>query len=156
MSIFDILPWWSWLFGTLGVAGVLALVILAPAAAAVAEQTMAAAIGRMLQTRIGVAVLVGALALFAGQVIGGLYVEGRCKALIESQRQAAAAAATQRDADIAAATEKKYELVIEKLQRTANARNEEAANYERTMLAAIAGGAGQCPLGADALSLRRR
>lgn len=156
MSVFDILPWWSWLFGTLGLVGVIALIVLAPAAATLAEQGIAAALGRMLQTRVGVAIIVGAIALFVGHVAGGLYVESKCAGKLEDQRLAAEAAGKKRDADVASATERKYAPVIKQLGTSADARNLEADSYERKMLGAIAGGAGSCQLGDEPLRLRRR
>lgn len=158
MSFTDILPWWTWLFGSVGLAGAIALMVLAPAAAAAAEQTLAAVVGRMLQTRIGVAMIVGAIALFVGHLHGALYVENKCEGRLESQRQASAAAGVKRDTSIENATVQKYTPVVAGLEQQADQFQQWVGTYERNKLAELAqapGAAAQCQLGDRALQLRR-
>jgi hypothetical protein len=153
MSIFDILPWWTWLFGSLGVGGAIALAVLAPAAAAAAEQTLAAVVGRLLQTRIGVGLIVGAIALFLGWVGGALHVENICDGRLESQRLMAEAAGKKRDADIAGQIAWKYSPVLKQLEASAETMKQEAARYVPEKPVPLAAGGG-CQLGAAALRLR--
>lgn len=154
MNLFDILPWWTWLFGSLGLGGAIALAVLAPAAAAAAEQTMAAVLGRLLQTRIGVGVIVAAIALFLGWVGGALHVENICDGRLEQQRLAAEAAGQQRDADIKSQVASKYTPLLKHLSDNAATMQQEVADYEFKMPAPVAVG-GRCELGAAALRLRQ-
>jgi hypothetical protein len=159
VTAFDVLPWWTWLVGTLGLLGALACLLLVPAigaaVAAVIGQRVAEMIGELLRTRIGAVAIAAALAFAGGAVWAGHQAAQACAARIEELKAAAEAARKTRDAEIAAAIEQKYAPVIETLRERETDLQQQAADYEKRILELAAAG-DHCPVGTDALRLRQQ
>lgn len=91
MNFWTALNWGLAIVGTLGVAGAIALAIFAPAVAQVLLNGVVGIVRRLLQTRIGVAILVGALCLIGGELAGDWHGRSTCRtAQAQADREAAA------------------------------------------------------------------
>lgn len=78
MSILSIYPWWTWLVATLGIGGIIALIVLLPAAAGIAERGFVAILSRVWSTRLGMALICIMAALWLGHTEGALFMRGQC------------------------------------------------------------------------------
>jgi hypothetical protein len=92
------LNWTLAIVGSIGFAGMVALVIFAPGAAAIAEKGVVIVIRDMLRTRIGTAILVAVLCLIVGELAGDWHGRTACRAdQARAEQEAAARDKTQGD-----------------------------------------------------------
>lgn len=154
MSLFDFFPWWSWLIGAVGLGGLLALWLLAPAAAAILAELVGKLLRAILATRIGCAILAAAIAGTAADLHRRAAEQAVCEERIDDLREKAKAAAQKRDADIAAATERQFRPIIDDLQKQADDLQRQASEYETQLQGQKP--AAQCQLGDGPLRLRKR
>ncbi len=135
VSLFGLLSWWTWAVGALGIAGAVALAVVAiggaPMLAAMLGQRVAALIAEFLATTLGLAIVVGLCAWFASAMLTGQRAASECAArldhikraaLEERERLAALAAQQQAEAERRAAEElaaqaKESQQVIHALQQ---------------------------------------
>lgn len=100
MSLFSIYPWWTWLLGTLGIGGIVLLIVCLPAAAGIAEKGFVAILSRVWSTRLGMALICILVALWIGHTEGALFMRGQCneqQALDKLAAEQAAHEITRRD-----------------------------------------------------------
>ena len=151
MGFFDILPWWSWAVGTLGVAGVVALAIFAPALAGVLLKGLLHISEEILKTRLGLAAAVGLAAALGGYFTGAIYVEHKCEARIEQMKADAEEARLARDTGIRDELERTYGPVVADLKTRADKLQQQVADHERRTAKDA-----RCQLGPGPLRLRQR
>lgn len=142
--------------GVLGVGGMIAAFIFAPAVATIIVQRLEKLASAVLSTRIGCALVVGALAFGAGDLSRRLADAGRCDAAIAELKAKAEAAAEARDTDIRKQVEAEQAPVIAELRKQAEEALGEAQRYEKERLALVAASGGKCVLDAGALRVRNR
>lgn len=142
-----------WIVPLVGAGGLIALMIFAPAAAAVVITVGKDLLGAILSTRAGCAILAALTFGGAGELHGRMGERAACDGRIAVLQKAAEDAAQKRDAEIAAAIEQKYAAQMSALDGESKSLKAQVDDYERKILAAA--GAGQCVLGVDALRLRQ-
>lgn len=149
MHWYDVLSIWAWLVGGLGLVGALALIAVtvmgAPWLAAVVGERVAKLIGELLNTTIGLVLVVGACAWFGSYLVTAHQAKAECRDVVAKMKQHAEELRKQRDDEIAAQVKQQYEPEIAKLKEREAARNKEASN----------GQGNGCRLGANALRLRK-
>lgn len=153
MGIFDILPWWTWAIGTFGITGLIAFVLLAPAAANALFSFILNRLGAALGTPVGAGLIVGSLALGLGYLWGGFSAESKCNAAIEQMKEAAREAADARDSAIGRIIEQKFKPVADALEAQSGDFKKQVDAYEQQINGQ---GSVRCPLGPEPLRLRRR
>lgn len=151
MNLFSIYPWWAWALSTLGLGGIIACVIFAPALANAIAGWVLKKIGAAIRTPLGAGLVAGALAFGAAWFWQGLRLEAMCNAQIQQMKDDARNAANARDAAIRQELERKYEPIVRDLQQQAADRDAKVSEYE-TQLAAKGGA--RCVLSPGTLRLR--
>lgn len=148
------LLWILGLVSALGVAGAIALAIFAPALAAALLNGALALLTRLWATRAGMALIVGALALVAGEIHGRLTENAACEERIAQMKRQGEIDRAARDKEIAEELERRYGPQVVELRRLSDDLQKQVSDYEKRLLAGAS--AGSCQLGTDALRLRRK
>lgn len=151
MNFLQIWPWWGWALSTLGIGGIIACVIFAPALANAIAGWVLKKIGAAIRTPLGAGLIAGALAFGAAWFWQGLRLEAMCNAQIQQMKDDARSAANARDAAIRQELERKYQPIVRDLEQQAADREEKVQDYERQILAK---NRGKCVLSPDTLRLR--
>lgn len=148
---------WTWLVGSLGLAGAAVLIVVAlfgaPTLAGMIGGRAARLLGEFLNTRIGLVIVVALCCWFAGSLVASWHAADECELRITANKLAAAAAAKLRDEQIAVELKQRYGPEIERLIAEAAEHANEVAEYERTIAALNTAG---CKLRPDALRLRNQ
>lgn len=155
MSLFDVVSWWSWLVGGIGLAGAIALGALAifgtPGLIAVVGERLAKLIGELLNTTIGLVLVVAACAWFGSYLVTAHQAKAECQEIVARMKLRAEQVRKARDDEIAAAIEAKYGPEIVALKA-----REAALQQQVTDNAAKPTAAPGCKLDDRALRLRRK
>ena len=154
MSIFDILPWWTWAIATFGFAGLIALAIFAPALFGLLLSQLGKAFAAAIRTPLGAGLIAGAAAFVLAWVWSGVRAEQQCNARIEQMKRDARALADKRDAEIEQKVEAKYRPVIETLEQRAGELAQQVDAYEQKVTVSVT--RDKCVLGVEPLRLRQR
>jgi hypothetical protein len=158
MSIFDILPWWTWLIGTLGLVGtvfaIVGVLLLFPTLAAPIIAKIGARLAGLfvsiVKTPIGAALVAGLMAYTLATIHTAHVAAVACEASIEKMKADAAAAAVTRDGEIRDAIEKQYRPAMDALDQRAAELKQQVDDYERLSGKRV----GKCALSPGALRLR--
>lgn len=151
MNFFDLLPWWTWLVGSIGIVGIIILMVAAPAMAALIWDRLSKALYAAIRTPLGAALVFGAVGLGIGWVLSGNYAKRQCNDAIAALRVKSLNAAISRDAEIKADVENKFAAIVAELEKEAADRDRKVKNYEQKLSASTA----KCELGDEPLRLRK-
>lgn len=159
MNLFDVLPWWSWLVGGVGLLGAIAVIVVLLMAVPSLGAWIVARLGKRLaqllvaivKTPIGAAAIAGLVFYTLASVHTAHLAAEVCSEKIEAMKKAAKLAAETRDAAIAQSIDNQYGPIVAGLERESDALRSQIHDYEKQVAGAV-----RCPLGADALRLRRR
>jgi len=144
-----IITWIIGIFASVGIVGVILLLILAPTAAA----ALVKVVRDILATRLGLAIAVGLLCGYACLVYGDRSGRSEVRAAWAEANAQAALEAKARDESIAKDTAAKYEPLIAERDKTISDFQTQAEAYEKQL---VASKVRACPLGAPALRLRHQ
>ena len=142
--------WIWWLIATFGFAGVVVFCVAAPTTAVLVGQAIAGLIRRMLQTRIGVAVLVAIVATIATWIWRDGVLQERWTQRYADDKALAAAASKARDDQIAEDLTKKYQPKIQSLEQLTKSLQKQVADHAKRKPVTVAGktvASGSCKLG---------
>jgi hypothetical protein len=163
--------------GVLGAGGALALFLLAPVLLAVIVTRAESALGAMLSTRLGCALLAGLACFILADQVRSLRDGARCERAIAELIAQAKAAGDKRDADITQAVEAQYTPILADLRKESDELQQQVREYEEAKSKSAAAGKrmqkdvrerpgvlhedgrerpGACLLRPDALQLRQR
>lgn len=97
MNFWTVLNYGMAIAGSIGVVGLIALVVFAPAAAQVLLNGAVGILRRLLSTRVGVAILVGGICLIGGELAGDYHGRSVAEAACKAAQERADAEAAARD-----------------------------------------------------------
>lgn len=155
------MSWIFWALGTLGFAGTVVFCVAAPTTAALAGvaigKGITAALGKMVGSRPGCAVLAGAAVFLVTWIWRGDQVDGRWQAKWDAAQVSAERARQERDANIAKQLGDKYRPIIANLQSLNSTLRKQRDDYAKRKLVKAGGNkaVSLCRVGDDALRLRQ-
>ncbi|MBB5051113.1 hypothetical protein HNQ36_001067 [Afipia massiliensis] len=151
--------WIWWLIGTFGFAGMVYFCVAFPLTAVLVGKAIAGFIRHMLQTRVGVAILVAVLATIATWIWRDGVLDERWAQRYADDKALAATASKARDDQIAEDLTKKYQPKIQSLEQLSKSLQKQVADYAKRKPVLVAGKtvtASSCQLGDAAGWLRSR
>jgi hypothetical protein len=125
--------------GVLGAGGALALFLLAPALLAVIVTRAESALGAILATRLGCALLAGVACFIVADQVRSLRDGARCERAIAELIAQAKAAGDKRDADITQAVEAQYTPILADLRKESDELQQQVREYEEAKSKSAAG-----------------
>lgn len=119
MNFWTVLNWGMAIAGTVGVVGLIALVIFAPAVAQVLLNGAVGILRWLLSTRVGVAILVGGICLIGGELAGDYHGRSVADAACKAAQERADAEAAARDKQQGVIADKDAQKRIAVLEKSA-------------------------------------
>lgn len=133
MDFWTVLNWGMALIGVFGVGGLIALFVFAPALAQVILNGAVTIVGDILKTRLGVAVLVGAACLVAGELAGDYHGRSVAEAACHAAQERADAEAVARDKQQGALADQDAKKRIAVLEAAAKKNQEKINAYTKAL-----------------------
>lgn len=154
MNFFDIWPWWLWALNGLGITGIIALAIFAPALLGAICTAILKFLDRAIRTPLGAGIIGLAVGFGAGHFEASERAIETCNTRIEDMKQTSREMADARDKAIGKMLEDKFGPINRKLGEQEAGNQKLVDTYAQTITALPSGS--QCPLGAGPLRLRQR
>lgn len=133
MNTWNVINWSIGIVGTLGVAGAIALAVFAPALAEVLFKGAVDIVAKLLQTRIGVAILVGLGCLILGELAGDYHGRSVADAACKAAQVRADAEALARDKQQGVLADQDAQKRIVALEASAKKSQEKLNAYSKAL-----------------------